>query len=46
MYLFLKPMEGDFWKATINAAITYDDIENKIGNLYSTIKNINTVSTS
>jgi len=26
MYLFsfLKPMEGDFWRATINAAITYD----------------------
>ena len=44
MYSLLKPMEGDFWKATINPAITYEDIENNIGNFHSTIRNIKTVS--
>ena len=39
-------MEGDFQKATNNTAITYDDLENNIGNFYSTIINIKTVSTS
>ena len=39
-------MEGDFWKATNITAITYDELENNIGNFYFTIININTVSTS
>jgi len=39
-------MEGDFLKATNIAAITYDDLENNIANVYSTIRNTNTVSTS
>ena len=46
MNFFLNPMEGDFQKATNITAITYDDLENNIGNFYYTIINIKTVSTS
>ena len=39
-------MEGDFQKATNITAFTYDDLVKYIGNFYSTIINIKTVSTS
>ena len=39
-------MEGDFQKATNITALPHDDLDNNIGNAYSTIINIKTVSTS